>query len=102
MNAVVERKSVQRNTLTLYFHKLIRSLFFLIFLETVKLFGNDWQVFSNNYFFSQQTAQMKEDVFAMNSEAEKHKSAIGKILKDIPVLHGNISTIILKQKCYMI
>ncbi|KAM9556762.1 coiled-coil domain-containing protein 175 [Guaruba guarouba] len=33
---------------------------------------------------------MKEDIFAVNSEAEKHKSAIGKILKDIAVLHDHL------------
>nr|XP_009669029.1 PREDICTED: coiled-coil domain-containing protein 175 [Struthio camelus australis] len=32
-------------------------------------------------------AQIKEDIFAMNSEAENHKSATTKILNDLAVLH---------------
>ncbi|XP_010285868.1 PREDICTED: GRIP1-associated protein 1-like, partial [Phaethon lepturus] len=32
-------------------------------------------------------AQLKEDIFAMNSEAENHKSATVKILNDLAVLH---------------
>jgi len=41
---------------------------------------------------------IKEDIFAMDSEAENHKSATGKILNDLTALHGNVSRTIAKQK----
>lgn len=41
---------------------------------------------------------MKEDIFAMNSEAENHKSATVKILNDLAVLRGNVLITMSKQK----
>lgn len=42
-------------------------------------------------FFSQFNAQMKEDIFAMNAEAEGHQSAIVRIQHDLAVLRGNVN-----------
>ncbi|XP_065492418.1 cingulin-like [Caloenas nicobarica] len=43
---------------------------------------------TENCRFKLRNAQMKEDIFAINSEAEYHKSATVKILNDLAVLHG--------------
>uniref|UniRef100_A0A8B9C8V3 Coiled-coil domain containing 175 n=1 Tax=Anser brachyrhynchus TaxID=132585 RepID=A0A8B9C8V3_9AVES len=42
---------------------------------------------TENCRFKLCNVQMKEDIFAMNSEAENHKSATVKILNDLAVLH---------------
>lgn len=100
MDAGVERKHVDRTTLTPYFCKLKLGLFFPMPLGTVEMFGNCFQncgKCSVVIVFSQCNAQMKEDIVAMNSEAENHRSATARLLNDLAVLHGNVLMRIPKQ-----
>ncbi|XP_040415871.1 spindle pole body component 110-like isoform X1 [Cygnus olor] len=45
---------------------------------------------TENCRFKLCNVQMKEDIFAMNSEAENHKSATVKILNELAVLHDHL------------